>query len=78
MGNLEALNEFLTAREDVSPLWAELARSAAAAIDDRPAVGLAALLKEYAAIVERMLADDPDRADPFADLLAEMGNAQES
>jgi hypothetical protein len=71
--NRAALEAFLSAHPAPAP-QAALARSLAAAIDAAPDVGLAALAKEYRALLKD-LAGDADAADPFERLYAEMGDA---
>ncbi len=76
-GNLEALNRLLASRA-VEPAVAALARSLAASIDAAPEVGLAALAKEYRALLKE-LTSDAGGSDPADDWLrglsAEMGDA---
>lgn len=66
MSNLDALETFLSARAVPEP-HAELARSLAAAIDAAPEVGLAALAKEYRALLKELAGDagPPDDADDW-------------
>lgn len=66
MSNLTALEEFLSARPVPGP-QAALARSLASAIDAAPEVGLAALAKEYRALLKELAGDaaPPDDADAW-------------
>ncbi len=75
-GNLAALDEFLAARPSADPVLAAAVRSLAAAMDAAPESGMAQLVKEYRAAY-RELADGSERADPYASLLAEMGDASQ-
>ncbi len=73
MSNLEALDALIADTPSILPAQAALARSLASAIDAAPEVGLAALAKEYRALLKD-LTSDAGAAPSLDDLFAEMGD----
>lgn len=71
---LAILDEFLAARPSADQVLAAAARRLAAAIDAQPETGMGQLVKEFRAAYKE-LKDGSDTADPFAQMLSEMGDA---
>lgn len=73
MSNQSALQDVVGTLDGACPALVELARTLAAALDERPEQGTAALAKEYRATLKELTTGG--HPDAFAALLAEMGNA---
>lgn len=73
MSNRQALADVIGTLDGACPALVELARTLAAALDERPEQGMAALAKEYRATLKELTTGG--HPDAFSALLAEMGNA---